>query len=332
MTTRPEQIFPLPNGRQIAYVSAGNPESKTLIIFYHGMFGVGRASEHTPGSSLATRDVHFLAPTLHGWGLTSPSLPGSSFVETLLADMRALLDHLYPSGLEDVEIHVAGGSYGSAPAQILYGASYDLFPPGRRIKGLIVMAGFAPFHYHKDYATGLPWESWVGVGPPAVMIPFKLVQRVTKLLLAPKLQTVEGSEVLARKILFDGMDGDERQKYAAWRARDPVNRGTEPGVLERQFGEMMHKSVRCTWEGYFDVVPVLHADWGFDPRKLDDEHTRGKRVLVVSGKKDWRLPQGAGAWLIAAYKNARLREVEGGHLSGLWEMDSIWADYFGDEV
>jgi hypothetical protein len=331
MSEYPEQILPLANDRQVAYVSAGNPQSKTLVIFFHGMFGIGRASRHGPASSLATRNVHYLAPTLPGWGLTSPSLPGVSFVETILVDMSALLSHLYPTGLDDVDIHVAGGSYGSVPAQILFGASYELFPHGRRIKGLLIMAGFAPFRLQEDYARGLSWESWVGVGPPAIVIPFKLVQQVLKLVIAPKLKTVKSSEALARRILFDVMGEDQRRRYADWRAADSVNRGTEPGILERQWGEMMHKSVQNTWAGYFDVVPVLHADWGFDPRLLDDEHSNDKRILVVSTDEQ-RLPRGAATWLVAAYKNSWLRHIDGSELAGLWEMDSIWAEYFGDSA
>jgi hypothetical protein len=180
-------------------------------------------------------------------------------------------------------------------------------------------------------AQGLSWESWVGVGPSAVVIPFKLVQQVLKLVIAPKLKTVKSSEALARRILFDVMGEDQRRRYADWRAADSVNRGTEPGILERQWGEMMHKSVQNTWAGYFDVVPVLHADWGFDPRLLDDEHISDKRILVVSTDEQ-RLPRGAATWLVAAYKNSWLRHIDGSELAGLWEMDSIWAEYFGDSA
>ncbi|KAF8441512.1 hypothetical protein L210DRAFT_3537393 [Boletus edulis BED1] len=66
---------------------------------------VGEAS-----SVSRTKDTHCIYPTLPGWGNTSPPLPSTSYVDCLMSDMTALLDHLYPERGRDIKLYVAGGS------------------------------------------------------------------------------------------------------------------------------------------------------------------------------------------------------------------------------
>lgn len=82
----------------------------------------------------------------------------------LARDMTALLAHLYPTSPYDA-IYVGGGSYGTVQSQILYGASYELFPPGRKIIGCILLAGFSPFKYDTGHSKTLNWQNWFSVGP-----------------------------------------------------------------------------------------------------------------------------------------------------------------------
>jgi hypothetical protein len=78
--------------------------------------------------------------------------------------MRALLEHLYPTGAFDA-IYLVGGSYGTVQARIVFGALYELFPPGRYIADCILIVGFSTFHFDKGYEKNLNWQNWVSVGP-----------------------------------------------------------------------------------------------------------------------------------------------------------------------
>lgn len=332
-----EQVLELPNGRQIAYVSTGNPNGHVLIIFYHGMFGVGRAARLAP--AMTEIGSHFLAPTLPGWGNTSPPSAGLSFAHSVLEDTKALIDHLYPTDPTDgtrslQRIYVGGGSFGTVPAQIVYGAPYNVFPHGRMIHGLLLLAAFSPFRLHEGYAKTLPWETYISIGPPAYHAPFQILQRLMQLMFRRKLATPEGGEAFVRQFMFDNMSAQEKEAYRLWREQDPDRRGTEPGILEREFGEMVHASVARSWRGYFDVVPAVHSDWLFDPRDFPADHhgtTRGK-VVVYGGSDDWRVPQGMAQWIVQNYPGGEYKELNGGHLSAIWGMDGIWSYFLKEEL
>jgi pimeloyl-ACP methyl ester carboxylesterase len=318
-----DQLLPLPDGRQIAFDTSGTPNSSKLVIFFHGMFGVGFAEDPSP--ALVEEGVFYITPTLPGWGNTSPSPVGMPFAQSVIADTAALVSHLYPDANTIERIYIAGGSYGTVPAQIVYGAPYNLFPYGAKIHGLLLLAPFSPFRLHEGYAKVLPWETYMSVGPPAYYTPFDLLSRTVKLFFKTKLATIDGAESFARSVLFDNMDEQEKEAYAHWREK----RGAQPGTLERRFGEMIHKSVSQSWSGYSAVVPAIHSDWLFDPRSFPENHHGANRgnVLVVYSPGDWRVPQALAKWIAANYPGGRLREMHGGHLSAMWEMDKIWEDF-----
>ena len=112
----PEKYLELSDGRTLAYAEAGNSSSSTLVIYMHGMFTVGRASD---SKVLMERDIHYISPTLPGWGTSSPRRnKDKSFALGLVSDITALIDHLHPHDL-NLKIYVAGGSFGTVPAQML---------------------------------------------------------------------------------------------------------------------------------------------------------------------------------------------------------------------
>jgi hypothetical protein len=326
-----EEILALPDGRQLAYVSSGNTKSHILVIFFHGMFSTGMGNH---SHVLDNLDTHYLAPTLPGWGNTSSSPAGLTFPRSVIADTAALISHLYPEEGILERIYISGGSFGTVPAQIVYGAPYSLFPHGHKIHGLLILGAFSQFRLHKEYAKFLPWESYLGIGPPAYYLPYQLLPRLTALVIRNKLSSPETAEVFMRKLMFDKMDDEEKEAYRLWRERDPTSRGTAPGMLERQFGNMIYKSVSKSWAGYYDVVPAIHSDWLFDPREFPADHHAAARgnILVVSGSGDWRVPEGMSQWIVDNYPGARLRRTQGGHLSAVWEMDDIWVDFLKAEL
>ncbi|PTB64980.1 alpha/beta-hydrolase [Trichoderma citrinoviride] len=271
---------------RIAYAHNGPPTSRTVIIFFVGIMGLGTAANVSePCREL---QAHWIAPTLPGMGRSGTRDCSVPYYVNLANDINVLLNHLSPTGDFDA-LYFSGGSYGTVPAQMLYGAPYDLFPSGRKIAGMLLLNGLSPLRHHAGYATTLRWNNWVSIGPPTRIIPFRLLQRLFKAVIGYKLRSVEGAKQFLKATVFDKMDDGEKQ-------------------LDEH-----------------TVSDTIHSDWGFDPRTLDEEHST-KPVLVVGSKND-HIGGSTNDWLVANYKSAiKLKLLPGGHISSLFIMDELWRD------
>lgn len=311
-----EHILPLPGNRQIAYAHNGPPTARTVVLFFSGLMSVGTA----PRVPEPCRELgaHWIALTLPGMGRSSTRDRSVPYHVSLARDMTALLAHLYPDGAFD-SLYVGGGSYGTVQAQMLYGAPYEIFPAGKKIVGCVLLAGFSPFKYHVGYAQTLTWQNWFSVGPPSQIVPFHLLQRLFKLIIGSKLGTVEGARSFLGQTILDKMDREERAMLAIWLGRNDLT--------EEQFLDNMARGViRCcqNWDGFMEVSDVVHSDWGFEPRQLDDEHA-SKPMLVVSSMDD-HLGGSTNQWIVENYWSASRKVVPGGHISSLFYMDEIWQE------
>jgi len=240
-------------------------------------------------------------------------------VSCLTEDMTALITYLHPD-TTNLKLYIGGGSYGTVAAQILYGASYDVFPLGRKIAGLLLLAAFSPFRLDPNYTQSLTMTNYIGVGPIAYRAPFNLVPRLVVMAIKSKMSSQEGAEKFLRATLFDKMDEAERGRLTQWcKDRDMT---LEQLIAEWSEGSL--KSVEKTWDGFLDVTRVLHGDWGFT-FPLDDEHSRS-HVLIVSASQD-ELGKGMSDFLVANYRNASSKMVEGGHIGSLVYLDEIWREF-----
>ncbi|KAI0705774.1 Alpha/Beta hydrolase protein [Cerioporus squamosus] len=315
----------LPGGRTLAYCHSGPSDSDLVVLWCHGLFSVGDAIE--PEQALRDRKAHFIAPDLPGWGGTSPMPSGATFPETFLSDVRALFEHLYPAydaATSKLRIYVAGGSFGTCPAQIVFGAPYDKFPYGRQIVAVLLAAPMTPFHEDVHYGRSLTWRDWMGVGPPTRVLPCNLLAHAAKVFLQPKLKDVPTAEKLLRAMYFDHMTDEEKVHFAEWRERTEV----QEGEFERRMSEGMVSSVSKSWAGFLGTSDALHADWGFVIKDLDEEHAN-KRVVLIVGRGDTSMFR-MSKYLVESYKNAKVVEIEGGHLAGAWCMDKVWEDTFAE--
>lgn len=317
-TASEEKYLTLADGRTLAYDDNGNPSSSTVILFFHGVYGVGKATN--TNTVFQERGFHYIAPTLAGWGLSTPAPRSIPLPARLSADIAELIEHLHPCDT-DLKLYLGGGSYGTVFAQVLYGAPFDIFPLGRRVLGCFLAAPFTPFRWHKEYAKSMTWQNYLSVGPPSQIIPFRLLPRLLAIAIGSKMKTVESTEVMLREILFDPAREEERAAYAAWREK----KGMAEGELERNMAKNALKSVATTKIGFLEVSDTLHSDWGFRPDQLDEEHSR-RPVLVAASTHD-ELGADMANWLKATYKNAHLRWIEGGHLSSLYVMDDLWKEF-----
>ena len=322
-----EELLALPDGRTLAYEHAGILTSLTVVVFFSGTLSVGKASNIS--RTLTSKGVHYIAPTLPGYGMTSSPAPGTTYAATIASDTSALINHLYPD-TPNLTLYITGGSFGTIPAQMLYGAPFDVFPAGRFIKGLLLLGPFPPFKNDKEkdfvYTRHMTWANYISVGPPAQIIPFRLLQHAVKLVIQSKLSSQEKAEAFIRELIFDNMGQEEKELYRAWREEH----GYAEGQLEREFAEMNRRSVEKTWDGFLTGGDVLNGDWGWGGKKLgelDDEHTEGRSVLVVTSRNDTMTPHAWGEYLVTKYSNARLKSFTGGHLAALFHSEEIWTEF-----
>lgn len=301
-------LLTLGSGRVVAYEQDGDPQSDHVLLFFAGIFAVGSIGHTFP--VVKEKGLHHIAFTLPGWGDASPVPPSSTFAHTVLGDIAALFDHLY-TDTHNLKIYVVGGSFGTVPAQVVYGAPFDVFPLGRNVAGMMLLAPFSPFLLHKDYAKSLSWGDWIGVGPLTKYIP---IPSLLTLAMGSKFKSVDSAEQMVRQILFDKMDEAEKEKFGAHCEK----LGTTPDEYIKKWAEGSVKSVENGWEGFKQCAVALHSDWGFT-FPLDDEHARG-RVLVKVSNGD-HLGSGMGVYLARNYANAELITCEGGHISGIYNLN-----------
>ncbi|TFK74637.1 alpha/beta-hydrolase [Pluteus cervinus] len=296
-----ETLLSLPEGRTLAYDTAGDSNSLTLVLFFHGVFGVGNASYLS--KTLQAKGVHYVTPTLPGWGSSSARPSGVSFVDSLTADITALIHHLYPntSSHNQLDIYIGGGSYGSVSAQIIYGQPFDKFPLG--------------------FNKGLSWMNYIMVGTPAQVIPGQLVPYLVSTAMKPRFATPEKAIQAIREISFDKMDEEEKEVLAKYEKE----KGTEGG-FEAKTGLNAWRSVHKGWAGFTEVSDVIWSDWGFIPKEIDAEGLE-RHVLVVASQGDGLAPNEQAVWISQNYGNAELMMVEGGHLSAVYYLDDIWAKF-----
>ncbi|KAG6885222.1 hypothetical protein C0993_004782 [Termitomyces sp. T159_Od127] len=301
-----EKLLALPDGRTLAYEDGGVTSSSIVVIFLTGLLSVGTVSRLSP--ALQTKGVHYIAPTLPGYGNTSPSSSGIPYSITIAKDISALLTHLHPNTTE-LELYISGGSFGTVPAQMLYGAPFHLFPQGRCIRGMLLLGAFPPFVQDDktgfDYTRSMNWRDYISVGPLSRFIPFRMLQHLAKLVIQSKLSSQEKAEGFIRELLFNKMGEEEKEMYRTWRSKT----GYEEGQLAREMAENNRRSVEKTWEGFLSTPEVLNSDWGWGVELggLDEEHTAGRRVMIVAGTEDDATTIEWGRYLASRYPNSRLQ-------------------------
>jgi len=322
-----EQYFTLPDGRTLAYEHNGNPQSSTVVMFFHGVMGVGDAKRMPPG--LDGRDVHFIAPTLPGWGKSSPRPAATPLHLTLPQDYTAFLLHLHPNALKDDTFHlyIGGGSYGTVPAQILLGCAHDLFPFNRpdKLKGCLLAAGFCPFYKNPNWAKDMTMANWIGIGPVAVKTPFKLVPRLVAFALNSKVNTPEKAQQFIKGFMFDKMKEDEIH------ALEKSHPGKTVHELRLDFGNNVYRSIEVSWAGYMDVAETTNANWGLreDLFKAEDEEDAAEdktrtRILVATTTEDDMAPPALSEWNAKHYRNAHLQVYPGGHIGLMGYFKELW--------
>ncbi|KAK7688541.1 hypothetical protein QCA50_008079 [Cerrena zonata] len=303
-----EEFLDLDGNRLLAYAHKGNPSSNDVIVFFHGVFGIGRVSP-----ALFEKDVHYLAPTLPGWGNSSPPPPSMTFHDYLYEVITVLVTHFHPV-TKNIRLYVTGAFYGTVAAQMLYGASYDDFPLGKQIAGLMLVCPLSPPHIHKDYAKCLSWGSYITLGPPSRYLP---TMKFSQLTIQDQVTSPEKATAFIHGSVQHKMSSEEREAFQ----RTKEMRNLSEGEAEAKIGQMMYLSVANTWEGYLAVPKVYHSGWGgYDPTSLDDEHATKPVLLVLVREHEENMLM--GEWLLK-----HMRNVHGRYEGSVMPTEDIWADF-----
>jgi pimeloyl-ACP methyl ester carboxylesterase len=130
-----DQLFGLPDGRQLAYTDLGAADGP-VVLYFHGAPS-SRLDLHATGlaAQLDALGIRAVSPDRPGYGLSSPQ-PGRT-MDQWPADVTALADHLGIDGFAVIGAS-SGGPYAVACAALL----------GRRVIGCGVVAG----------VTDMGWE------------------------------------------------------------------------------------------------------------------------------------------------------------------------------
>ncbi|KAH8799294.1 Alpha/Beta hydrolase protein [Flagelloscypha sp. PMI_526] len=328
-TTTTEQFLTLQDGRTLAYDASGNPSSKSVVLYFHGAMTVGTANP--PPGNVAQKDVHFIAPTLPGWGLTSPRPSGVPFHTVVRRDTTALLSHLHPDMATNSEykLYISGGSYGSVPTQIIYGSSLDEFPQRDRIVGMLILGGFVPLYKVPDYGKHMTTANYLSIGPVAYNSPFKILPRIAAWGIGMQVSTPEKGAAFIKGFMFDKMSEEEKDTIVK-------EKGEPMEEIIKAMGLNVYQSIHKTNAGFVDISIAANADWGlreeiFKSPAGSSQHYPGfARVLIAGAKGDDMAPFAFSEWNAANYKNGELLAFEGGHLGVMGHMKEIF-DKFLDE-
>lgn len=331
-----EESILLPDGRLLSFTQCGDMTSSNVIIFFHGVFGVGVAENSNFYQKLGYRSI---CPSLPGWGTSSPwprSLPLSAFA----SDISFLLNFV----MGDVPLKtlvIGGGSYGTVWAySVAANKPPDLMKkiePRNCIKGLLILGGFSPFREHKGCTEQMTWLNWLTVSRPATYFPLRYLHPFAGLLISSKIKgNIDGSLVLLRQILTGpkAMTSEEKNDVEAWAQQN----GSSFADWEYKMARNMSLSLLHTLEGYDFVPTLINADWGFkledikigmpSPTQLAPIHDVPAvlpSVVVVGAQRDHLSPLPLQRYVAEHIPGAQLIELPGNHISVVTNVTNLIA-------
>eukprot|EP01122_Echinamoeba_exundans_P013591 TRINITY_DN5960_c0_g1_i1.p1 TRINITY_DN5960_c0_g1~~TRINITY_DN5960_c0_g1_i1.p1 ORF type:complete len:354 (-),score=45.95 TRINITY_DN5960_c0_g1_i1:808-1869(-) len=342
LSIRDEELLTLRDGRTMAFVRGGNPNSKKVLIFLHGVFGVGENNPHM-SEFYSSLKVRSLTPTLPGWGRSSP-FPPAAPLSAYAEDIRQLLDFVLP-GQTATHIIIMGGSYGSVWA---YACAANNPPdhtmriePADAICSLVTLGSLTPHRENPNYTENMSWMNWFSVSRPATWWPLSLIHpSVGKLIRSKVAGNLDGARAMLRQILTGpkAMLPEERQQITVWSA----GFGSSFEQWEDNMARNMALSVLHTMDGYNRVPETLNADWGFKlsdikipktaegtgelPRAtLTEIPSKLPAVVIVGCVRDHLSPITNQRYIASQIPGAQLIELQGNHISAVVSLRPLIA-------
>lgn len=334
-----EHLLTLKDGRTLAWTQCGADAkiSRRVLVFLHGVFGVGDSTPQS-GTFCKARGFVGLAPTLPGWGRSSP-FPAGAPLSAYAADIQELIHHVL-GGEAPTHVVAFGGSYGSiwaysvaanSPPQIA-----TRIEPASAVCGLIAMGAFSPFREHKEHTVDMSWMNWFSVSAASRSWFLRWIHPLFGKVISSKIAgNLQGSLDVLRSILTGpkAMTAEEKQTVTAW----AEGFGLTFEDWERNMARNMSLSTLHTVEGFKGVPDMLNSDWGFQLAHIDVGQSKDgaelpaihkvpavlPRVVVVGAKNDHLSPLVLQRYVAAHIPGAQLIELEGNHISAivsLWDI------------
>ncbi|KAI9018906.1 Alpha/Beta hydrolase protein [Hyaloraphidium curvatum] len=301
-----ERILRLRDGRSLAYTECGDPAGRAILCF-HGALGVGDFSAFS--KTFAAAGYRVVAPTLPGWGSSSPSA-GDVWAAAYFRDVAELLDHL---AIEKCD--AMGVSYGSLAA---LNAAANL---PARVGRCLLMSGFAPFrHPGLDYSLGMGFQTKLTMGWFARANPW--FARFTASAVRKYLGTPAAAAKFAQDNLAGQMNADEKAQQAALRAKDPSDPRLDPAVM----GLNMHLSMAKCEKGYTTIPQNL---WDPDLWGLKSLEEFPVPLYVTGATGDAYAPINLQRFLAKTAPKGTTKMVEhaGGHLSYSFLFEELFPPF-----
>ena len=140
-----------------------------------------------------------------------------------------------------------------------------------------------------------------------------------KFAIQSKFKDVETVKKFFHDSMISHMDDEEKARFEIWLKEQKLTQ-------DEWITNLAKNAFRCTknWDGFLEGSDVLHSDWGFVPKELDEDHREKPDLIFGSDNDDlgWRMNE----WLVGNYRNARLKKIHGGHVASLFYMDEIWRE------
>ena len=340
-----ERTMTLPDGRTLAYACAGDQQSLKVVVLLHGVFGVGNIEEAS-GRQMAALGWRQLAPTLPGWGRSSPWPAGAPLAD-FAGDVQALLHHVL-DGAAPTHLVFFGGSYGSLYA---YACAANRgarrIEPAGAVRGLLVLGGFSPYADDDGYAAalqGMTTLNWLTVGRPSQRAITNWIHPLVGRMLRNKLVSggLNAGLDTIRMILTGprAMKPEERAVVTEWAEA----MGTTFDAWEASMARNAVLSVRDTLEGYCVVPQIINSAWGFAvgdiavpnagadtprPPLAITSRLDVPAVLppfVVGGAlRDHLAPIAMQRWVAAHIPGALMVEFQGNHIAGITSLFPLLA-------
>lgn len=337
-----EELLNLRDGRTMAFVRGGDANSKKVLIFLHGVFGVGENNPHM-SEFYASLKVRSLTPTLPGWGRSS-SFPSGVPISAYAEDIRQLLDFVL-SGEKATHIIIIGGSYGSVWA---YACAANNPPdqtmkiePQEAIASLVTLGSLTPHRENPNYTENMSWMNWFSVSRPATYWPLSLIHSsIGKVIKSKVAGNLESAKAMLRQILTGptAMLPEEREQISKWAA----GFGSTFDQWEENMARNMALSVMHTMDGYNRVPETLNSDWGFQlsdikvlksgkstavlPNAvLTEIPAKLPPVVIVGCVRDHLSPITNQRYIASKIPGAQLIELQGNHISAVVSLRPLIA-------
>ena len=292
LEVKPEerQILCLPDKRDLGFATYGSTKLSDPVIFlFHGL----------PGSRIVGRGWDTLCKDI-GARLITMDRPGcglSTFAERKLTDwpgdVVSLADHL---GVERFSVLGAsgGGPFALACAR---------FIPQERLRSTTVVCGIGPMESLLDT---VPYLSWRFMG----LTPWALRLAARHLLLPSLVRPYCTTDAARLKRVLEEQCTTPEEKAQIEENKDGDN--SIDNAVVQYLEAFKQGTVGAMQDG-----DILTRNWGFDLKDVD-----AKKVWMVHGDQDTRVPLSAAQWVNERLGGDRLRVLEGKTHFTIWKDHS----------